>query len=84
MDLWWLFLFLKIWHSPQTSRFSSIFLPKCLRNPTTSESSDHKELSISAASNNMTVRGYDNNDGVTTRHIEIAHPSGCSFVVVKY
>jgi len=56
----------------------------CLSNPGTSESSDHKELTISVASNNLTLRGYDNNDTITTRHIAITHPSGYSFTVLKY
>lgn len=56
----------------------------CLSNPGTSESTDHKELTLSVASNNLAIRGYDNNDGTTTRHIAIAHPAGYSIVVAKY
>lgn len=67
-----------------TAYYYKIAQYSCLSNPSTSESSDHKELSITAASNTLTLRGYDNNDGVTTRHIEIAHPAGYSFVVMKY
>ena len=67
-----------------TARYYKLAQYSGLSNPGASESSDHKELTLSVASNNLILRGYDNNDGISTRHIDIALPAGYSIAVAKY
>ena len=70
-------------NNPATARYYKLAHYACLTNPSTSESSDHKTLTIAVDGNNVTLRGNDS-DNSSEKSISITHPAGYSVMVAQY